>query len=309
MTEREIKNVAASVRARLLNHARANGTDFQLVLRQFFFERFLYRLSKSPSRQRFVLKGAILLRLWSGQPYRATVDLDLLRRGESSRESILDDLRELFDLNVKPDDGVRFATNTIRIDELRADEEYLGFRVTFVANLDSIRDRLQIDLGTGDAAWPRPTTEEYPTILDLEPPKILAYQKESVVAEKLHAIVKLGMKNSRIKDYFDLHYLASTFAFEGEIIRESVERTFERRATAIPTELPVGLTSDYWKDSAREAQLRAFARRARLDVNLASAETLIPLIRRFADPMFEAIGRKEGFAASWMPGGPWRSKD
>lgn len=219
MTKKEIRNVAASVRARLLNHARANQIEFQLVLRRFFFERFLYRLSRSSVRDGFVLKGAMLLQVWSESPYRATVDLDLLRRGAASSESIRKDVRAILELDVETDDGVEFDSDSIRIDELRDDEQYLGFRITFVAKLAGAQDRLQVDIGTGDAAWPLPARETYPTILELEPPKVLAYRRESVVAEKLHAIVKLGMKNSRIKDYFDIHYLASTFEFDGRSLK------------------------------------------------------------------------------------------
>ncbi len=308
MTKREIRNVAASVRARLLNHARKHRIEFNLVLRRFFFERFLYRLSKSDVRDRFVLKGAMLLQIWSATPYRATVDLDLLRKGPSNRDAIRDDLRAVLALEVEPDDGTQFDAESIRIEELRTDEEYIGFRITLVASLGVARDRLQIDIGTGDAAWPRPTRQKYPVVLDLPTPMVLAYRPESVVAEKLHAIVRLGMKNSRIKDYFDIHYIASTFGFDGATLREAVQRTFERRGTIVSSDFPIGLTEEYWADDARAAQLRAFARRARLDVDLANAARLIPLLQEYLGPILASLAKKAEFAGSWNPGGPWQTK-
>ncbi len=308
MTRKEIKDVAASVRARLLNHARENGIEFNLVLRRFLFERLLYRLSKSDGRNRFVLKGAMLLRIWSDSPYRATVDLDLLRTGESAREDVQADFQQILSTDVDFDDGVRFDFSSLQIEELRANEEYLGFRISVVAELGVARDRLQIDIGVGDAVWPRPGRIDYPTFLDLPAPRVLAYRPESVVAEKLHAIVRLGLRNSRIKDYFDIHYIASEFGFEGGVLGEAVRRTFERRRTAIPDDTPIGLTSEYWQDGRRQTQMRAFSKRARIDTDGLDTDALMERLQDFLIPVLQALVSGEEFGGSWEPGGPWRLK-
>ncbi len=306
MTRKEIRDVAASVRARLLNHARENGIEFNLVLRRFLFERLLYRLSRSDGRNRFVLKGAMLLRIWSDSPYRATVDLDLLRTGKSAREDVQEDFQQILSAEVELDDGVRFDLPSLQIEELRANEEYLGFRISVVAELGVVRDRLQIDIGVGDAVWPRPGRIDYPTFLDFPAPRVLAYRPESVVAEKLHAIVRLGLRNSRIKDYFDIHYIASEFGFEGVVLGEAVRRTFERRRTTIPYDTPIGLTSEYWQDERRQTQMRAFSKRARIDTDGLDTDALMERLQDFLIPMLQALASGGEFGGSWEPGGPWR---
>jgi hypothetical protein len=306
MTRKEIKDVAASVRARLLNHARENQIEFNLVLRRYFFERFLYRLSKSDARNRFILKGAMLLRTWSDSPYRATVDLDLLRVGGSDRDAVRDDFLRILDMNVETGDGVRFDSGSLRIEELRASEEYLGFRISVVASLGVARDRLRIDVGVGDATWPRPARIEYPTFLDLPAPQVLAYKPESVVAEKLQAIIRLGLRNSRIKDYFDIDYIASNFEFQGAVLGEAIRRTFERRRTPIRADTPIGLTTEYWQDPRRTAQMRAFAKRARLEPRELNSDQMIERLQGFVVPILRCLSTEEEFHGTWRPGGPWR---
>ncbi len=254
-------NLAASVAARLLNRARQTGDDHQTLLTSYCLERFLYRLGASDRRDRFVLKGAMLLRLWSDQPYRATRDLDLLRRGDGAFEAIRADLRAIITTPVPPD-AVSFDGDRIGIEPIRAEDEYAGTRATLPARCGQARLTLQIDMGLGDAVWPAPRACIYPTLLDFPAPDVLAYPREAVVAEKLEAMVVLGDRNSRIKDFFDLHHLASRFEFDRATLSEAVRRTFEHRRTPIPAEDPIGLTSVYWENPSRPAQVRAFARRA-----------------------------------------------
>jgi hypothetical protein len=243
-------NVAASVAARLLDQARRTGDDYQTLLTTYAFERFLYRLGTSELRERFVLKGAMLMRLWSDQPYRATRDLDLLRQGDGSYDAIRSDLRKICAVAVEPD-RVVFDGDAIRIEAIRAEDEYAGTRATFLARCSSARLPLQVDMGLGDSVWPRPQRCIYPTLLDFAAPEVLAYPREAVVAEKPEALVVLGDRNSRIKDFFDLHYLASRFAFDRTTLGEAVRRTFARRATPIPAHPPIGLTPEYWAFSHR----------------------------------------------------------
>jgi hypothetical protein len=232
---RPTRNLADSVAARLLNRAKQTGDVYQTLLTSFCFERFLYRLGVSDIRERFVLKGAMLLRLWSDQPYRATRDLDLLRKGDGSFDAIRNDVRAICMAEVEPD-AVAFDSDSIRIEAIRAEDEYSGTRATLPARCGTARLTLQIDMGLGDSVWPVPRTCVYPALLDFPPPQVLAYSREAVVAEKLEAMVVLGDRNSRIKDFFDLHYLASHFDFDRVTLAEAIRRTFKRRRTPIPEE-------------------------------------------------------------------------
>ena len=303
MTEKT--NLGASVLARLLNRAKASGDDYQTLLAAYCFERFLYRLGVSPLRERFVLKGAMLLRLWSEQPYRATRDLDLLRRGDGSFEAIRADLRSIGVTPVPPD-GIDFDGNAIRIVAIRAEDEYAGARAVFPARCGSARLALQIDMGVGDAVWPVPDRCTYPALLDLPAPDVLAYPREVVVAEKLEALVVLGERNSRIKDFFDLHYLARHFEFDRARLTEAVRRTFERRGTPIPTGEPIGLTQVYWANPSRPAQLRAFARRAGLAISENPGQEFVTLLGDFLLPLLGDVGSGIQGEGIWSPGGPWR---
>src|ERR1043166_983781 len=201
MTER--RNLPASVAARLLQRAKLRGDDYQTLLTGYSFERFLSRLGVSELRDRFVLKGAMLLRVWSDQPYRATRDLDLLRRGDGSFDAIRADLAAICAVPVDPD-GSDFDGGAVSIEAIRAEDEYAGTRVTLPARSGSARLRLQSDMGIGDSVWPAPQPFAYPALLDFPEPRVLAYPREAVVAEKVEAIVVLGDGNSRIKDFFDL---------------------------------------------------------------------------------------------------------
>ena len=170
-------DLAASVLARLLNKSKATGDDYQTLLTSYCFERFLYRLGVSPLRNRFVLKGAMLLRLWSDQPYRATRDLDLLRRGDGSFDAIREDLRSITSTPVPPD-GVLFGGERIRIEAIRAEDEYAGTRAVIQARCGAARIPLQIDMGLGDQVWPPPRRCAYPTLLDLPIPEVLVYPRK-----------------------------------------------------------------------------------------------------------------------------------
>ncbi|MBM3295063.1 MAG: nucleotidyl transferase AbiEii/AbiGii toxin family protein [Candidatus Aminicenantes bacterium] len=300
-------NLAASVAARLLNRAKETGDDYQTLLTSFCVERFLYRLSASHLRESFVLKGAMLLRLWSGRPYRATRDLDLLRRGDDGLESIRDDLRTVVNTPVPPD-AVSFDGDRIRVEPIRAEDEYAGTRAILPTQSGTARLSLQIDMGLGDAIWPAPQACTYPTLLDFPAPELLAYPREAMVAEKIEAMVVLGDRNSRIKDFFDLHHLARNFEFDRATLSEAVRRTFERRRTPIPPEDPIGLTPAYWENPSRPAQVRAFARRARLEVPAKQGEEFVRLLRAFFSPVLEDLRRGSRRAGTWPPGGPWGAR-
>ena len=299
------RDLPASVAARLLNRAKQTGDVYQTLLTSFCFERFLYRLGKSEVRERFVLKGAMLLRLWSDQPYRATRDLDLLRKGDGSFEAIRADLRTICAVPVQPD-AVSFDADAVEVESIRAEDEYAGTRATLPARCGTARLSLQIDMGLGDSVWPAPRPCAYPALLDFPPPEVLAYPREAVVAEKLEALVVLGDRNSRIKDFVDLHHLASRFEFDRATLAEAIRRTFERRRTPIPTEEPIGLTPAYWENPSRPAQVRAFAGRAGLTLAGDPGAEFARVLGAFLSPVLDDLRRDTRREGTWPPGGPWR---
>lgn len=252
------RDTGASARQRLLNRARATGRPFQELLQYFAMERFLYRLAHSAYADRFVLKGALLLSVWRAPQSRPTVDIDLAGRMDNSPEAVREVIREIIALPV-PDDGVHFDPRAVETRTIREDAEYAGVRTTFRAELAGARLPMQIDIGFGDVIFPEPEKINYPTLLDLPAPTLFAYPRETVVAEKLHAIVHLGLLNSRLKDYFDLWLLPRIYTFHGTTLVKAIRATFRNRDTVID-QSPIGLNPAFAEQDARTSQWRAFVR-------------------------------------------------
>ena len=243
---------AASVRARLLNVAKATGTDFNLVLVRFALERLLFRLSTSAHSDRFVLKGALLFTLWYDLPHRATRDADLLGFGPSDTGSMAGVFRDI--ASVAVDDGIVFDPASVRVGVIRKDAGYGGVRVTLNGKLANARCVAQVDVGFGDAVTPGPTDAVYPVLLDdLPAPRLRTYPVYTVVAEKLHAIVVLGMVNSRLKDYLDLVVIMEREALDEPTLALAIAATFQRRGTALPNAPPLGLSDEFALDPTRIA--------------------------------------------------------
>lgn len=298
------KNMGASVRARLTDKARSRGDNVQLILLRFAIERLIYRLSQSKYRDDFILKGAMLFSLWAKVPYRGTGDLDLLGKGDPAPERIASIFRELSNLSV-PDDGVVFDADSVTAERTRAEDEYQGVRVELNSTLAGARLRIQIDIGFGDVVTPHAQTINYPTLLDFPEPTLRAYPPETVVAEKLEAVVSLGMRNSRMKDFFDLWVIAKTFAFDGPVLASAISATFTRRQTAIPAETPVAFTSDFANDKTKQSQWSAFLKRTSLAMAPEPLPELLAFVAGFVMPMLEAARDGKVFAKRWPGGGAW----
>jgi predicted nucleotidyltransferase component of viral defense system len=296
------RDIGASVRQRLLNQSRAQARPFQELLQYFAAERFLYRLAKSPVVDRFVLKGALLLTAWRAPLSRPTMDIDLAGRTSNELDHISEVVRSVCNVHTEPD-GIEFDLSSIETARIKEGAEYEGVRVTFIATLARARIPMQIDIGFGDVIVPAPTQVEYPTLLDFPAPVLLAYPKETVVAEKLEALTKLGLLNSRMKDYYDLALLARLYSFAGQRLLEAVIATFRHRETPIEAE-PVGLTETYYADPSRSLQWRAFVRRSRFTEHPNDLEQLVAEVRRFAIPLLAAAAAK-GPLSHWNAGGPW----
>ena len=300
--KRPVVNVAASVRARLRDLARTRGVEFQLMLSDFAIERLLYRLGVSPHVDRFVLKGATLFKLWSDDRGRATWDLDLLGRGASTVADVMAVLRDL--CGVRVDDGIVFDPASVSGEEIRIPDEYTGVRIRLEARLAEARIPVQVDVGFGDAVVPRPTREVYPTLLDHTPPRVLVYPREAVVAEKLEAMVSLGVTNSRMKDFYDVRHLAWSAAFDGATLERAILATFQQRGIVVPEGAPFVLSSGFLAAPERQTQWRAFLRRGRLEAPV-DAFVLTEDLRAFLLPVLAAAARGLEYDAHWSPGGPW----
>lgn len=275
--------LARSVQVRLARHAKTIGVDPNLVLTRYAVERFLYRLSRSPYADRFVLKGALLLLVWLGETIRPTRDADLLGFGDLSDDTLMQIFVEVCKVEVEQD-AMTYYSDSVRLAPIRAEDAYGGRRITLQAGLGLARLRVQVDIGIGDVVTPAPEWLEYPSLLDLPRPRLRAYPRETVIAEKLHAMVFLGSRNSRMKDYFDLRALAREGVLDARLLGEAIAATFQRRGTALPVGVPLGLSDEFARNATKRAQWKAFLGKNRLDAP--ALDEVIVEIRDFvAEPL------------------------
>jgi predicted nucleotidyltransferase component of viral defense system len=297
-------NVAASVRQRLLNQAHAENRPFDEFLQRFALERFLYRLAQSPYARQFVLKGALMLSVWQGAFSRPTRDVDLLGHLASSVEHLVTVMTEICEVAVPQDDGLQFHTEQIHGEPITAEAEYQGVRVHLAATLAAARINFHVDVGFGDIVIPGPTMISLPVLLDFAAPMLQGYSRESVVAEKFHAMVVHGEINSRMKDFYDIWSLARHFAFDGALLARAIHETFEHRETAIPA-TPVALTPAFADAADKRAQWQAFIRRQPLDHEPPTLAEVVELIAVFLQPVAAALAEHRAFEQRWLTGGPW----
>ncbi|MBK6554013.1 MAG: nucleotidyl transferase AbiEii/AbiGii toxin family protein [Rhodocyclaceae bacterium] len=298
-----VRNISASVRDRLLNKARAEKLDFNLLLTRYALERMLYRLSISKQRDQFLLKGALLFDLWFDVPHRPTHDADFLGFGSAEIPHIEEIFRDI--CRIEAEDGIAFQPDTVKAAEIRKEANYAGVRVTLLGMLDSARCAVQIDIGFGDAVVPGPDEVHYPVILGEMPgPHLHVYPRYTVVAEKLEALTSLGMLNSRMKDYFDLWILAKHSDFDGQILSRAVAATFERRRTAVPTGAPIGLSDEFIIDAQKGKQWLGFLRKNALDPM--SLATVVVDLRDFLMPVLAAIAAGGSHDYPWRAGAGWK---
>lgn len=304
MRSRDVKDVAASIHRRLQNLPDLRQ-DFQYTLIRYAAERLLYRLSQSPHRDRFVLKGAMLFVVWIGHVPRPTKDVDLLGRGDLGIAELEEIFRGVCAIPC-PEDGLAFNVASVRAQEIREEQEYGGIRVTAGATLGRARIPIQVDVGFGDSIVPEATEAEFPTLLDLAAPKLRVYPRETVVAEKIEAIVKLGIATSRMKDIYDLHVLAKQFTFPGLTLARAIRATFERRKTELPRSLSHVLGDSFLQDAGKRAQWAAFLRRMGAGPEGLTLDEAGRIIQTFVGPPVEALAAGLAFDGTWPPSGPWQ---
>ncbi len=291
-----------SVRQRLTNRARARGEDIQRILQRYAIERLLYRLSLSAHKDRFVLKGATLFSLWANAPYRSTGDLDLLGYGTNAPDAIKAVFAEIAAIEPDPPDALVFETQNITADVMRVETNYSGVTLRFDALLGRARLPIMVDIGYGDIITPSPSDVELPSLLEMPAPRLKAYPPETVIAEKLEAMVALGLGNSRVKDLYDLWAIAQAFDLDGGGVTEAVKNTFARRNTALASARPPMLSPVYVSDSTRQTLWRAFlAGRAEIAGAPTELAEIVEAVAIFVEPVMRASA--EGTAL-----GAWDAK-
>jgi len=308
MTRHTPSNIAASVRQRLLNIIRNTGDDPNFVWTRYATERLLYRLSVSEYAGEFILKGAMLFMVWTGKTYRPTLDMDFLGYGDDSSERLAEVFRKVCGVGVEPD-GLVFDADTVAAVPIREGQEYQGQRVTLTAFLGKTRISVQVDVGFGDVVTPRAKKTRYPTLLDFPAPSIRACPRETVVAEKFHAMVMLGIANSRMKDFYDLYVLARDFSFDGNTLVRAMKATFKRRKTDIPIKTPLALSDDFGRDEVKLVQWTAFVRKSGLDEDAPGFLELLSRLREFLLLPMKAASGNTSVPAKWPKDGPWSGRE
>jgi len=297
------KNIAESARARLLSLSKQRGEEFHLTLAEYAVERFLYRLGQSPLRDKFVLKGAVLFRVWMGQIHRPTKDLDLLGKGSSDLSAVAEAIREV--CLVEALDGVVFDLDGMQAERIREDAEYEGVRIRLRAELATARIPLQIDVGFGDAITPNPSMTAVPSMLGMGMPHVLAYPRETVVAEKLHAMVILDISNTRMKDFYDLWFLSRSWPFHLIALADAIRATFQRRGNALPAGTPLALTPAFHSDEQKSLQWNAFVKRLRLDSSTPGLDEIGEAIKRFIDAPLAEARNQASVEKAWSVSSGW----
>jgi predicted nucleotidyltransferase component of viral defense system len=304
VTREKSKNTAASIRARLLALAQSEGEDYQRVLGRYAVERFLYRLGQSPHRDKFALKGATLFTLWGGHTHRPTKDLDLLGRGTSSAiEEVEMTIRAICE--IQDEDGMVFHSESVEGARIKEDDEYDGVRIKLLAELAGARIPMQIDIGFGDAVYPEPELASFPVLLPMEAPLIRAYARESAIAEKFHAMVVLDIRNSRMKDFYDVWFMARTWTFEMASLRKAIVTSFERRGSTIPTAVPFALTDDFLNDPQKKKQWAAFVSRLNSESPAPSLQEVGSVLRDFLLPCISVGSSLRPELNHWDPSLRW----
>ena len=332
MTQEPRKNTAASIRARLLSLAQGKGEDYQRVLGRYAIERFLYRLGRSQHRDQFALKGATLFTLWTGHTHRPTKDLDLLGQGSSAIGEVETTIRAICE--IQGEDGLVFDSASVEGTKIKEDDEYDGVRIKLLADLagariplqiDLIRENLEygglriktnatiggarvrvvIDIGFGDAVYPEPELASFPVLLPIEAPLIRAYPREASIAEKFHAMVVLDIRNSRMKDFYDVWFMANTWTFDMASLRNAILASFERRGSTIPTVVPFALTEEFLNDSQKKQQWAAFVSRLNPGDEAPSLEEVGTILRTFLLPCISGDSQAEAEVRSWTPSQYW----
>ena len=297
-------NYQKSIKRQLIEYAKKENLDIDKTIALYVREGILDRLSRSNLADKFILKGASVFQVFDGKPHRPTADIDLLGYGTNEPQKLKALFTEICSLSLS--DGLNFTQ--ISTDILQKGQKYQGVRLKIRGELENIPVTSQIDIGYGHIITPEPQNGEFPTLLGRSSPKLKIYPKETIVAEKLEALVGLGLRNSRLKDYYDLLYLSRNFAFEGKILQTAITNTFNRRETSLPTEIPVGLTEKYLEYNPQRSKLwKKLYSQGTMGARPKLSEALTEL-REFLVPPLIAAANNSKFNVYWSKEEKWQEK-
>jgi len=305
MKQKRPRNLPASIHQLLLNKAHESNREFNELLQYFAMERLLYRLSKSSHANDFTLKGALMLRVWGITLSRPTMDIDLLGRTDNDILTIIDIIRDICHTAVEPD-GIQFDLDSIRGEPIRETAAYEGVRVYVKGSLGNSRLTIHLDISFGDVVVPDTPKVEFPTLLDFPAPILKTYSRESAIAEKFEAMVRLGLVNSRMKDFYDIWLLSKRFDFDRSILSDAIRQTFKRRSAEIP-EIPIAFTEDFFTNPAKVTQWRAFIARKRIDDAPTNLFEVVEAIKTFLKPVIDNLKTDKPMGDAWKAPGPWLS--
>lgn len=283
------------------NRARSGHRPFNELLQYYAMERFLYRLSQSVHVDRFILKGALMLRVWRSPELRPTMDIDMLGRTNNEETDIVAQVHDILTVDIETD-GLAFDPASIQAERINADADYEGIRIRFLGALGSARINMQIDIGFGDIVYPEPEKLDLPTMLNSPAPRLLCYSRETSIAEKFEAMVKLGMLNSRMKDFYDIWLLSRQFDFDGPRLTEAVRLTFERRGTELPAEIDA-----FYEPFVENKQIQwaAFRKRLGQDHIPVSFREIAASVDSFLSPIVAVLSSGKQSPTNWTAPGPW----
>jgi hypothetical protein len=304
MTNPRPRNIAASVHQRLLDKSKDSARPFNELFQYYAIERFLYRLSRSSHAGKFILKGALMLLVWEVRASRSTMDIDMLGRMKNNPEAVIAMVREICRQEVEPD-GVVFDPKSVRGERITEEAEYQGVRIHFRGSLDTARIAIQLDVGFGDVVIPSPVRVAYPTILDLPAPRLRGYSRESTIAEKFEAMVRHGVMNSRMKDFWDIRLLSRQFDFDGKTLATAIAETFATRHTIVPAD-PVAFTEAFIRDKTKQAQWKAFLRKIRMAGDPDAFADAVYAVSSFLRPVVDHLVNHQPVPTSWKALGPWQ---
>jgi hypothetical protein len=299
VSQKNIRNIAVSVRQKLLNKSKELSRPFNELLQYYGLERFLYRLSVSRYRDKFVLKGALLFTVWKQSAIRSTVDIDLLGKVSNDPAAIVKIFQEICNLQVE-EDGLRFESAGVAAEPITVDADYQGVRVQLCGYLDTARIRVQVDIGFSDVITPGSEVSDYPTILDLPVPRLNCYNRETAIAEKLQAMVKLDILNSRMKDIYDIWILSRRFEFNSTLLADAIVNTFKRRQTEMTANI-ITFTGPYYHNEEKMAQWKGFLRRSKVSNIPINLEEIIVSVKAFLHPVLAHITQANEFKKIWKP--------
>lgn len=297
MSARKPANIAASIRQRLKNILKNENRPFNELLQYYAMERFLYRLSQSKHVGRFILKGALMLRVWHSPELRPTMDIDMLGKTSNEIDNIVEQVKDIISVEAEPD-GIVFDLDSIKAERIKENADYEGVRVRFIGTLDNARVHMQIDVGFDDIVHPEPVETEFPTLLDSPVPKLLCYSRESAIAEKFEAMLKLGELNSRMKDFFDIWLLSRQFDFDGKELTEAMRLTLEHRGTDIP-EIITAFSKEFIED--KQIQWKAFHKRLAQEHVPTDFGVIVADIEVFLGPVLNSAKAPD----KWSTHGAW----